>query len=400
MIWEKLTDGYFKNFRFHVSVPTNKDKHGITDEEVSVDRRLQIIKYLNFDGAKINDLGEDPKTFKVTIVFIGENYNEKYEEFIKLCNQGTPGVLVLPTESKAYVAYAQRLAISSRYGESNTKTVVAEFIEDTTEDSTRLGGDPRKSSQRNIEEKKSQLLDALGDAKKLLQENEFVEVVKQFESGLSTARRYSSAVISLDSAVRNRILGLRDNMVGTISLAQDALGKIIHTDSGVGTEENFYNIDRGSTDFSSTIDEDTGQEVISATELDEEEQGETLPESQESSGTSKVKVSNLQSEAGVQLFADEIKLSLESSNESLATDTGGNSEEATNAVGVAVAKLKEFSDEFNKGKGQPYLVPFEMSLIEVIFAHDRSLEDLLQISLMNAHLPDRLAINAGDVVYI
>ena len=397
MIWEKLTDGYFKGFRFHVSIPTKRDAHGITDEEITHQRRLQVIKYVNFDGARINDLGADPKPFKFTIVFIGENYNEKYEEFVRLCNEGTPGILVLPTEAKAYVAYPQRLAITSRYGEGSSKTVVAEFIEDTTEDPTRLGADPRGESSRNIEAKKSQLLDALGNAKTLLQENEFIDVVKQFESGLSTARRYSSTVVSIDSAVRNRILSIRENMVGTISLAQEALGKIIHTDKGVGSGESFYNIERSDAGTSKKIDEDTGQEIVLDSELESESDSGT--NTGESTGDA-ISTDNLQSDAGVQLFSDQIQAALSGTNETLATDTGGNSEEATSAVDIAIVKLKEFSNEFNKDKGTPYLVPFEMSLIEVIFAHERSLEELLELTLMNSHLDDRLSIPAGEVVYL
>lgn len=394
MAWNSLTDGYFKGFRFHCSVPSKIDAHGITSEESTITRRIQEVEYLNFDGAKINDLGEKAVVKKATIVFIGENYSDKFEKFLSLMREGSPGVLVLPTEEKACIAYARSISPSSRVGEGGTKSVTVEWIEDSTEDISTYQAQIPVAEERDIAGKKNLLIEALKGVKNAINADEFIGVVNDFEKGLSTVRRYANTVLDLDAGIRSRIVGLKDNILGTVNLTLSALSVINHSDSNDNSE--VFSSKQKSGNSYVVIDEDTGQEVVSADYGDEEDsteevRGEDLPSAN---------YDNLRSDAGVQLFAGGVGDSLGSFGEDLSQSTDGNSEEVVDAIKKAVNALKDFASEFNKKKGVAYLVPYEISLIEAMFIHERLLEELDQAYLENLHLEDPFVIPHGEVIYI
>lgn len=392
MEWESLTDGSYKGIRFHCSKPSKTGGvHGVTSQKTSLERRLQLIKYPAKDGAKISDFGADSDIIEFDILFFGIDYLKKYDEFLKVANNGEPGILVCPVRPRAVVAFFQKKSDVVEVGSGGTIKVSFTFIEDTTIDPNELTS-PTVSSIVSSADKAKSLGEKIADAKKVLNNNPLIGAVREIQSGISTVRRYAGAVIALDQNIRNRILSVTDEINGTLDLLNDAVAVFQKEKKSTTNPQNF-------------IDSDTGLEVVP---FDQEEtevlvldplvpvaassiNSDTVPE---------LSINNLNSNAGLEVFSSKSNEILKEKRDEISTLGGGETEDVTKSLSRVVLAVDEFKNSVTIKTGSPVVVPRDLCMMEIMFFNDVPMDKLKETISNNRHIDDVLLVPAGSVVYI
>lgn len=95
---ERLFDASFKGFNFFVESSTIQN----------LGKRVQVYETLNSDELIIDEFGSAPKTYNLNAYLIGEDYDLKKQEFLKLLNSGGEGELIHPELGRQEV-YLQNL---------------------------------------------------------------------------------------------------------------------------------------------------------------------------------------------------------------------------------------------------------------------------------------------------
>ncbi len=396
MKWKKLTDGYFKGYRFHVAVPSGSTGHGITSSKIEIERRLHIVEFRNFKGGKINDLDQKVVPITVEIVFHGPNYQSEYEEFKRICSEGTAGILTLPTEEKSYVAYIQKLSVSDAVGESSTKKVTATFLEDTTIDANNLPNPNIQLSEYNVAEERNNLLDSIQATKKDINDNEFLSAVKIFESGLSGVRRFSNAVLILDSAAKSRIADLTSNLQGTLSLASTAVSVV--TDNLLGIDES----DDSGEELGTQVDPETGNTIVLLDDPNEQSEEETVEIEEVKNAEIESTVSSIGkgTESSAELALDAIIKDLKEKSESLSGSTGSNFEDIRQNLLSIVSSLENLRSNSASKPTRALLVPYSVSIFEAFLHNSIDLSEIRRVARLNYHIEDLLVIPQGEVLYV
>jgi|GEM_PF-4504902 len=397
MKWDKLTDGYFKGYRFHVAVPNKDHRHGIVSSKIEIERRLQVIEFRDFKGGKINDLEQKVVPITVDIIFHGPSYQAEYEEFKKICSEGTPGILTVPTEEKSFVVYLQKLSVSDAVGESSTKKVSATFLEDTTIDANNLPNQNPPPKEYNVTEERNAILGAIGDVKKSIEESEFLSAVKSFESGLSTVRRYSNAVLAIESGIKARIVDLTTNLQGTLTLALMATSVI--TDNLLGIDAS----DDSGKNVGTQIDPETGNEIVlldDPNEQDDEEEVSEIVEVENPQVKSAVSSIGKDTESSAELALDSIIVDLKKKSDGLSETTGANFEDIRqNLLGI-VSSLEVLRSNSAIKPVRALLVPYSISIFEAFLHNEINLSELRRVIRLNFHIDDPLVIPQGEVLYV
>lgn len=393
MAWKNLTDGSFKGFRFHTSKPKKGgDVHGISSQKTTKARRLQIVKKPRVDGGGINDFGADPDTIEVDIIFFGADYLKKYEEFLSLCSDGKPGILVVPVRSRAVVAYFQQVTETTEVGSGGTIRASVSFVEDTTIDPVELET-ASTSVVPNSLQKASALSEKLDAAKKILNSNPLIDAVRFAESGISTVRRYANTVIQLDQNIRNRITSVTNEINGTIDLVKGAVS--IFKKDKVPSTANTGNL----------IDPETGQEVVPFDQVDEPTEADDIldqpdPTPITSENTPELSDSNLVSNAGIEVFTTKASELVKAQREEMALLGGGKTDDISKSLTQVIIALDDFRASIATKAGTPVLVPNDLSIVEIMFHNGIDLNDLSRVISNNRHVSDPLAVDAGTVVYL
>lgn len=391
--WYNLTNGSFNGYKFHIAEPKGDKVHGISSSEMRMSRRLQRSRKPLVDGASLKDFGANEREFSFEIIFFGKYYLENYLEFENAVNIGAPGELVLPNYPRPIQCYFSEASVKSAVDAHNTILVSVQFIQDEVSDQEGENSTTKNLSQKEVSElikNKAQI------AKETIEKNEFVNAVRAFEDGLTGVRRFSTTVINLQEAVRNRITGLRDQLLGTLSLLGDAIPKIeSRTDEAEDIASGFLNkeFDRDIVEISTTVE--TSVEVSTIVE-DEAEEESFLNEN-----TSTVEeVGNVNSDQSVVDRLSSVSSSLNSSSSELNGLATGNAQDVYASIKELNSIISDYKKFFEAPTLLMILVNRETSLLEVMFRNDIYTDRLMEVSKFNTHLDDILVIPPGEVVYL
>lgn len=398
MVWESLTDGYYKGIKFHCSIPSKKNGvHGITSQKRSYERRLQLVKYPAKDGVKVRDFGGDSDVIEFDIIFSGSDYLKKYDDFFQTINDGQAGILICPLRPSAVVAYFHKISDTAEVGSGGTIRVSVSFVEDTTIDPNEIA--PANVSKiTSITDKASSLSEKIASAKKALNNNPLIDAVRELQSGISSVRRFANTVISLDQNIRNRIVSISSEINGTLDLIGDAVKVFKKDKSGVSNPSN-------------VIDPETGLEVVPFDQEDTDKDdielnvGEGKIPLEQTPATSddpnkELSANNLNSNAGLEVFSTKANDILKDQRNEISSLGGGKTEDIVKSLTQVVLAVDEFKKSISVDVGIPVVVPNNLSMIEVMFYNDVPIEDLEKVISRNRHIEDVLNIPQGAVVFL
>lgn len=180
-----LTEGTFivgtESVKFFFETPNveeaKKGKTAVDQIADSGGRRIARYEYPYRDGQRLKDLGRKGETFTFNIKFFGDQYQQRFQEFLKIVNTDQAGQLIHPVRSSMLAPPAGQQGPSSpqgtitcrfesyefmhRHDEWNAVTIKAVFVEDQTDQLLALSKQPisvdselRDSLQRVIDRQK------------------------------------------------------------------------------------------------------------------------------------------------------------------------------------------------------------------------------------------------------
>lgn len=405
--WKQITNGTYKGFQFHIASPTRQSGQGAVSIDVQTERRLQLIKRAQVDGAKIRDFGSDPRPITLEIIFFGIGYDKKFDQFEKILNEGTAGTLIIPDRKKAMSAYVHKIGETSDHSSGGSKTIRVTWMEETNKDqspSTSLLSLPTVPS---LDEAASALDSSVDDSLSILQDNPFLTAVRGLESGLSTARRAANTVLTLDDAVKNRIQQVAADITGTLALIKSAGSTILHL---FGLDKSKLNaavnkaksevgqISAGATSNIGTVDSETGQRITDFSDPS------VLPPAPDPLAKPPivpnigVSPKNLQTPAGVQIFAQKAIAAITASRDSIVSDSGGRADDVGGSITTVINAIKSLAAAVATPSLTQVVVPIEMSLMEVMFQNGVDLNSLNDVHNQNTHVVDPLVVPKGTVI--
>lgn len=176
-------------------------------------RRLAIYEYPYVDGQRVEDLGRKGETFTFNIKFFGDDYQDRFQSFVKIVIQdkGT-GTLIHPVRSSmngAPPGGAAKVRLSTyeflhRYDEWNAVTIKATFIEDNT-GSISVKGAPVKVNS------------ALGS---------LLQTLSNVQAAVSSLIGAVTAILLLPAAIK---AGLLARLASIVALVSSLLGQLAAT---------------------------------------------------------------------------------------------------------------------------------------------------------------------------
>jgi prophage DNA circulation protein len=395
--WQNLTNGSFKGVPFHVAIPSRDHQYGIESEEMTLERRLQFIKRPLIDGAPVRDWGSDPETHSAVIEFFGVNHARTAEKFLQTLNEGTPGLLILPTSKKGVLAYFWKRTRTTNVHDGNAIRVTVTWVTATEVQSAGTG----KATAFNVEPVsidtgKSTLDSDVSNALSVLQNNPFLTAVRTFESTLSKARSAVNAVLSIEEGVRNKVASLQADLAGTLSLIKSATDEIhsIFSPSAIAAAKSAIS------NKSLGTNNETGQTVTDFSEPD------TIPAQTDPLAPPAVQPSvsiptnNLNSISGVKNFGDAVVAVLTATRDDLSDNSSGRTEDVIRNL---TATLNSFSAYIQAVVGAPplsFTVPVDMSLGEALFLNGIDLSELRTIHRQNPQVDDPFVVPKGTVLLL
>lgn len=387
--WFELTDGSYKGFIFHVAVPMSGFNHGATDISVDGSRRIHEIKRPFVDGQRTLDLGANGETINADIVFFGETYLERFEEFKTILNEGTSGTLILPDRRSAIKATFSKITETSRAGESASKTVRVTWVQDEiTQDDTASGAVEGKipksviDAVNNVQNKVQSAVDTVNN-------NVILSTVRQFDQVVSTGVSSVVTAVSLGTTVRNRILV-------SVSNLENAFTSIVGAAVQIGA---LFGVSQSGSGFETgQVDPDTGQPIEDAAADDDVTEADDQLAAPETEPTEEIDIISLETAEGLEQFENDTIELLESISESLASDTDGRTDDVTNSITEVKNAVREMVDAASPDDDRLILTPFELSLAEIIFENDGDVNQLNEIYKKNSFIEDIHAVPKGSVI--
>lgn len=381
MSWINLTDGSFGGFRFHVVDPTPDEDFGVASINWKLSRRLQVSKKPLVSGGSVRDYGanEIPITFEVH--FFGPNYQKKYNEFEEILNKGIAQELVIPAYPFGIQAYFSEADVRVSYEEHNCITMSCVFISDETIDEASVFASTKQLTREEI----AQRIKALADeGNKALEANEFLQAVTAVESGISSVRRFANRVSTLESAVKNRIIGLKAQVEGALNQIKNVVSIIEEDESAATTVV-----------ASGFTEEDSDREIVNFSE--DVIESEDVDEEEEFSEDLRNSVIN---DSGRVTVLKALKETVTISSTEMNENTEGQSEESienSKSLGLTIDEYIKFFEEQERKK---VFVVYTTSLMEIMFQNGIPVNDLKSVHSYNTHLEDTMDIPPGEVVYI
>lgn len=399
--WKNLTNGSFKGFNFHVALPSGDQIQGISSEEISLERRLQVIKRPLVDGAKVNDYGRDAEQYTAEIHFHGENWLEQFRQFRAVLDQGMPGTLILPTKEEAVQAYFQKMTRTADASGGNHLVVRCTWIEHNEQ------ADTGTAQKANLSAAKADLDGKIDTALGILQNNPLLSAVRAMESGISVARQAANTVLTLTEGVRNRIKQLDANIQGTLSLVKEATDEIVSIfQSGVNSAAiNPFANDTGSaasgavaTTSATGYDPETGQRIADFTEPDVPPPPPSPIAKPAIAPDVSVSTRSLDTDSGIKMFSSSAMAQMKADAAELVDHASGRTDDVSQAVTDVINSLQDVVSTVTLQGATLVVVPLEMSLAEVLFQNGISLDRLMEFYQKNSFLSDPMVVPAGSVI--
>lgn len=127
----KITDGSYKGLTFHLAVPNKAQAYGVTSQEVTNERRIQVSEKALLDGADLQDFGRKAKTFTAEVIFFGGDYRSALKTFEDILDEPSTGTLILPDHAAVKAKYLKHTRKSSAT-EGDTTVLSVSWMEDQT----------------------------------------------------------------------------------------------------------------------------------------------------------------------------------------------------------------------------------------------------------------------------
>lgn len=100
--WD-IVEGSYKGVVFHVFVSAPGYQAGLDEMSDKGGRRKVPLKFPYRDGQTTDDLGREPESFSVNVLFHGPKYFTGLQSFLSVLNEPTPGQLVHPIRGTSTV---------------------------------------------------------------------------------------------------------------------------------------------------------------------------------------------------------------------------------------------------------------------------------------------------------
>jgi hypothetical protein len=396
--WQNLTNGSFKGVPFHAAIPARDQQYGVESEEMTLERRLQFIKRPLVDGAPVRDWGADPETHVAVIEFFGVNHHKTAEAFLQVLNEGTPGILILPTMKKATLCYFWKRTRSTHYRDGNAIRVTVTWVDANEVASSGNGKASALSvAAPSIDQAKAGLDADVSNALGVLQDNPLLKAVRTFEAGVSKVRSTVNAVLTLEEGVRNKIASIDADIRGTLSQIKGAIDEIHSIFSPTAAAASSASAGSGS---SLGTDSETGQTVIAVTEPDELPLPADPLAAPSLQPSVSVPTNNLGTKAGVAIFGESVASILASSRDDLASNSAGRTEDVSRALTAALNSLALYVDAVVGEAPLTYTVPLDMCLGEALFVNGVDLSELREVHKKNPQVTDTFLVPKGTVLVL
>lgn len=392
--WLEITDGSFKGVKFHVALPVKGgDVFGATSVQQQSGRRLQVIKRPFQNGARIKDMGGDPRTIVVDVIFFGANYLLNLEAFKAVLNSGTSGKLVLPDEPVAINASFFKLDETSRAGESSSKTVRVTWIEDEITVATTQAVGPKVGIiPKNLLDSANKLNALVLRAKQTLNDNKVIATVRQIESLTGNVSNAFIASVGLTQDVRGRVLTTVANLTnawdGILTATDDLLAVFgLLAAPGSGFDGGVVDAVTGNVVEDGLVPEDNIVEVNPLAPPADEPDTVVTPTS-------------LETTEGLVAYQAEMIANLEAQTEQLQDDTDGRTADVA-ADNVDV--INAFRDVIQSVTGverKTIQTIVELSLAEIIFLNGIGLENIEDVLKRNSFITDPFVVPSGTVIQL
>jgi len=397
-----FTDGSFKGYTFHVSVPNVDTPHGVMGLEKVNERRLQIIDRPLYDGSDVKDFGRRAEKFTAEICFFGPNYLNEFQQFYNKCNEGSAGKLILPDLSRAVLAMYGGMTQKSSAQDGESITVSAFWYDATAKaspisKSTILSAADLQSSEANAAGARGK--NALQDAFSAINNNSFVQTVLKAPL---TARAISNTLASfVNYPTTLKIAALRDVGILQASITSAIASIDVIVGFIVGKNQTASSASAQNTSATAaTVDPVTGQTTADFnTPVDKPKIADPL-DAPSLVPAVNVPVPTVDSFAGAQSALADIISNLKGTADSLQANTQGRTADILAAIVTANGILTDLYKVAQPGTLSPYMLPYTMSLVEVLFINGMTADQVDSVFYNNAFIDDILAIPAGTVVYL
>lgn len=391
-VWFEITNGTYKGFDFHIANPIKGgNTHGVTNIQQVRARRLQVIKRPFVDGGRTKDLGADPGQITVDVIFFGDNYLQNLKEFESVLNDGESGKLLLPDEPESLWATFQRIDKTSRSGETRSKTVRVTWIEDAVVEATDQASGPAVGIiEKTIVDASNDMTAFVAKANEVLNNNKIIDTVRKIESVTGNASNAFINAVGLTDQVRGRILTTVANLTNsfnTITAAKDQLLSIfgVADSRGSGFAGGVVDPVTGNTVESLSGDQETVVEVdpLAAPDLEPD---------------ASVEIQSVETAENLNTFRDDMIAFLEDQTEQLGQDTGGRTDDVTQATIDVTNSLRDLIQVTTPAPPIFVQTPVDLSLAEVLFHHGIDLQNIEDVYRRNTAIDDILDIPRGTVI--
>jgi prophage DNA circulation protein len=366
----------------------------------SLERKLQIIDRALYDGSDVKDFGRRAQKFTAEIIFFGPNYLNEFSQFSAKCNEGTAGKLILPDVPNAILATFASMSIKSSAQDGETLTVEAMWYEATAKAVNPipfaiLTAADQQTSQVNEIGTRSQ--NAIQDAFSSIQNNTFVQALLNAPTTIRQTTNVLTSFINYPTTLKNAVFLKIGQLEASLTMAEGLINKItgFFAGSSTGSASN-----QSTSATSAVVDPVTGQAVadFSSNDTLTSITNPIATPSQIPSIT--VPTPNVDGPATAQSSLKTLAATLLSQATDLQTDTDGRANDVLSSIIALNNILTELIAVVQPAAVTAYLVPVEMSLVEVLFYNGKTADQIDTVHSNNSDLDDLLVIPAGTVVYL
>lgn len=385
--WIGLTNGSYKGVMFHYATPQGAKAHGATSGQIHSGRRLQVSERAGVDGGRIRDFGGKADQHILDVIFFGPNYIQDWDNFKAILNEGTAGPLILPTETNIVNAFYSDSTEKSQVGEGSSKTIQITWIEDNTPaaDVTVDLGDVASS--------KSAIDSAIQGVASALSNNPFLQAVQATNTALSTVRNAVNVVLTLQQGVQNQIKQLQANIAGTIALVQQGINSI---DSIFGSSTTSATAASTGTTL---VDAVTGLPFSSVTDVPATPTSPLFTPPTDASAVV-IPIQNTDSEAGATALINTFVATLQSQQSQMVDLGGARTTDIKISITTLINSLTKYLPFIQPEPSVNIQVLMELSLLEIIFQSQGSIDSYAETYKKNPWIDDPLILPPGSVVTI
>jgi prophage DNA circulation protein len=399
----RIVDAKFKDVVFHVAIPNKASPFGVTSQEITNERRLQISEKPLVDGAEVEDFGRKPRNFTAEVIFFGDNYLEQLKTFEAKLNEGSSGTLILPDLDEAVIAKYQKHNRKSSAQDGNCTMLSVSWIEDKNSKSLSavfqagaldpnsptgqvLGDKTNEEKAVLVQESTASITDSINSTRALIENNSFLKQVNDLKGSITSQRQTIDLVSNLGRDTKTLILNTVSSYKSeTESLKSSISGLLKFTDilkndsSGTPTR---YNTGLGLADFVAI--------GISSTTI--------------VSGSAQVVVAAKPAEVVVQSFEDasaKFKASLaviKDAEKSLQLTTQGQTAEISKSNVVLINSIQDLIKLLDEKPTRQVLTESATSLVEICFRNGIKIKDLDRVHKLNSQLDDILDVPRFTVI--